>query len=58
MALNLVEPIVQRERLPCGFESHLKVLDFGRLAQLVERRVYTANVGGSSPSPTTEYMGV
>ena len=25
----------------------------GRLAQLVERRIYTANVGGSSPSPST-----
>ena len=26
----------------------------GRLAQLVERRIYTANVGGSSPSSSTE----
>jgi hypothetical protein len=25
----------------------------GRLAQLVERRIYTANVGGSSPSSST-----
>jgi hypothetical protein len=25
----------------------------GRLAQLVERLVYTENVGGSSPSPPT-----
>jgi hypothetical protein len=28
----------------------LKVKNFGRLAQLVERLVYTENVGGSSPS--------
>ena len=28
----------------------LEVENFGRLAQLVERLVYTENVGGSSPS--------
>ena len=29
-------------------------INFGRLAQLVERCVYIANVGGSSPSASTE----
>ena len=27
----------------------------GRLAQLVERHVYTVDVGGSSPSPPTKF---
>ena len=30
-----------------------KIVILGRLAQLVERRIYTANVGGSSPSAST-----
>ena len=29
----------------------------GRLAQLVERLLYTQNVGGSSPSPPTRFRG-
>ena len=28
----------------------------GRLAQLVERHVYTVNVGGSNPSPPTNQI--
>ena len=28
-------------------------MSLGRLAQLVERHVYTVNVGGSNPSPPT-----
>jgi hypothetical protein len=30
----------------------------GRLAQLVERLVYTENVGGSSPSPPIGWMNL
>ena len=30
----------------------------GRLAQLVERRIYTANVGGSSPSSSTNRLQI
>src|SRR5580658_1802727 len=33
-------------------------LDAGRLAQLVERLLYTQNVGGSSPSPPTTKVRV
>lgn len=39
---------------PCGARSNcLKVRASGRLAQLVERFVYTEDVGGSSPSSPT-----
>ena len=31
-----------------------KLVAFGRLAQLVERVIYTDDVGGSSPPPPTE----
>jgi hypothetical protein len=30
----------------------------GRLAQLVERLLYTQDVGGSSPSPPTNPIGI
>src|SRR4029077_21228069 len=33
--------------------SRWRSREFGRLAQLVERLLYTQNVGGSSPSPPT-----
>ena len=32
-----------------------KYMHQGRLAQLVERFIYTEDVGGSSPSSSTEY---
>src|SRR4029077_9537410 len=40
---------------PCGSEAINRATmgQFGRLAQLVERLLYTQNVGGSSPSPPT-----
>ncbi len=51
---------------PCGFSPiridhghrrgrHYVLLCEGRLAQLVERLVYTEDVGGSSPSSPTKY---
>jgi hypothetical protein len=36
----------------------LEVENFGRLAQLVERLVYTENVGGSSPSSPISWGAV
>ena len=42
---------VLARRLGAGI--HLAGWRFGRLAQLVERLLYTQNVGGSSPSPPT-----
>ena len=39
----------QKPKIGCGVQS----LPRGRLAQLVERLVYTENVAGSSPAPPT-----
>ncbi len=36
-----------------GEENCYNLLTFGRLAQLVERRIYTANVAGSIPASST-----
>ncbi len=36
-----------------SFSKYVSILEYGRLAQLVEQRFYTAKVTGSSPvSPT------
>jgi hypothetical protein len=39
----------------CLFGSHGRELYFGRLAQLVEHRLYTPAVTGSSPVPPTSH---
>ena len=42
-------------QIACRDIRNVSVFLYGRLAQLVERRLYTANVGGSRPSPPTKY---
>ena len=55
-ALKIKAAKVPKFRPGKGLKDAVNYLESGCLAQLVERRPYTANVGGSSPSAPTNRM--